>query len=129
MYRREEEKDIGPLLAELSSQTSTLVKDEIELAKVELNQKIDRAEKGAISLAAGGAVLYAGILVLLSAVVFLLSAVMPLWLAAFIVGVATVIAGVFALQKGRTDLKAESLKPNRFIDSLRGHRTLAKEHA
>ena len=49
------ERSLGELVGTLSSQTSTLVRQEIELAKAELSQKGKVAGKGA-GLLAGGAV-------------------------------------------------------------------------
>src|SRR6185295_16713433 len=61
------ERPIGELVKDLSSQTSTLVRQEIELARVELQQKGKLAGKGAGML--GGAAVAALIVMALWAIV------------------------------------------------------------
>jgi len=81
------ERPIGDLLKQLASQTSTLVRQEIELAKAEMSQKAGIAGKGAgllggaavIGLLAGGA--------LTACLILVLSEAMDAWLAALIVAV------------------------------------------
>lgn len=55
------------LLSRLVDEVSTLLRKELSLAKAELSEAINQAKLGAISLAAGGAVLFASLLVLLAA--------------------------------------------------------------
>jgi hypothetical protein len=82
----------------------------------------------------GGAVLFAGFLVLLFAAVagiyLLLQAQTEhaLWAAPAIVGGAVVIAGAIAIAKGRSELKAASLKPERTLNSLQRDAQLVREH-
>ncbi len=80
-------RSLGELFAELAQKTTTLVRHEVNLAKVEMGEKASRAGKHVGFLAAGGAVAYAGLLAILAAVIILLNDVMPLWLAALLVGV------------------------------------------
>src|SRR5688500_13227650 len=51
-----EERSIGELFAELSQKTTTLVRQEIELAKVEMSQKASRVGKNVGFLVIGGVV-------------------------------------------------------------------------
>ena len=79
------ERAIGELVKELSSQTSTLVRQEIELARAELQQKGKLAGKGA-GLLAGAAVF--GLLALgalTAGLIALLDKAMATWVAALIV--------------------------------------------
>lgn len=88
----------GDLVRQLSAQVSTLVRDEIALARVELVEKGKRAGIG-VGLF-GGAGMFAGygVGVLIATVILLLALVMPAWLAALIVGVVLfAVAGVLAL--------------------------------
>jgi uncharacterized membrane protein YqjE len=91
------------LVKDLSSQASTLVRKEIELAKVEMTEKGKKAGVGAAALAAAAV---AGLLALgaLSAfLVLALDSVMPNWAAALCVtalwAVVAVGAGLFGRQK------------------------------
>src|SRR5215217_1284810 len=57
-----EERSIGELFAELLQKTTTLVRQEIELAKVEMSQKASRVGKNVGFLVIGGVVAYTGLL-------------------------------------------------------------------
>jgi hypothetical protein len=100
------DRPIGDLVKQLAGQTSTLVRQEIDLAKAEMSQKASIAGKGA-GLLGGAAVvglLAAGALT--ACVILALSEVIPDWLAALIVAlVLGAIAAVLALQ-GRNRIRA-----------------------
>jgi uncharacterized membrane protein YqjE len=93
------DNSIGDLLKQLSEETSTLVKQELALARAELQQQGKRAGVGAGMLGGAGV---AGLLALgaLSAMVIgVLDTAMAFWLAALIVTVVwAAVAGVLALQ-------------------------------
>jgi uncharacterized membrane protein YqjE len=95
----------GELVKQLSEQTTTLVRKEIELAKAELSQKGRTAGEGA-GMFGGAAVI--GLLALgtlTTMIVALLDKAMGLWVAALIVTVAYgAIAAVLAM-KGRDRVK------------------------
>jgi uncharacterized membrane protein YqjE len=99
------EQSIGDLLKQLSQDTSTLVRQEMALARAELTEQGKRAGTGAGMLGGAGV---AGLLTLgaLSATIIgVLDTGMPFWLAALIVTVIwAAIAGVLALQ-GRNKIK------------------------
>src|SRR5918994_2868299 len=79
------DRPIGDLVKQLSGQTSTLVKQEIDLAKAEMSEKASIAGKGA-GLLGGAAVvglLAAGALT--ACLILALGEVIPDWLAALIV--------------------------------------------
>jgi uncharacterized membrane protein YqjE len=91
------DRPIGELVKDLSSQTSTLVRQEIELAKAELQQQGKIAGKGAGML---GAAAVAGLLALgalTAGLIALLDKAMATWVAALIVmALWAVIAAVLA---------------------------------
>jgi uncharacterized membrane protein YqjE len=99
------EQPIGELLKQLSEETSNLVRQELALARAELEQQGKRAGRGAGMLGGAGV---AGLLTLgsLTAVLIaLLDTAMKTWLAALIVTVLWgVVTGVLALQ-GRNKIK------------------------
>ncbi len=99
------ERPTADLLRELSEQTTTLVRKEIELAKVELVEKGKRAGAGA-GLFGGAALLAAFAFGAVTACLILaLATAVAGWLAALIVGVVyAAIAGAFALA-GRKQVK------------------------
>jgi uncharacterized membrane protein YqjE len=101
--RSDSDRHVGDLVRDLAEQTSTLVRKEFELARIEMTQKGKAAGKGAGMF--GGAGLF-GLLALgtLTAfVVLALAEAMDAWLAALIVTVVyAAIAGVLALAGRRT---------------------------
>ena len=81
-----------------AEQVSTLVRDELKLAQVELAQKGKRAGLGVGMFGGAGVVALYGVGALLAAAIIALAAVMPAWLSALLVGVALLaVAGVLAL--------------------------------
>jgi xanthine/uracil permease len=121
------------LFSDLWRETQTLVHQEAQLAKAELSQKVSQVATGAGEIAGGGLILFAGFLVLLFAAVgalqLLIQSEHSVWLAPLIVGVIVMIVGYVLLSRGRKQLQAESLAPERTIESLQRDARLAKEHA
>ena len=72
MDARRDERSLGQLFGDLSRQLSTLVRQEIDLARTEVTTKAGAATRDAALIGVGGALAYAGLLVLLGAVVLLL---------------------------------------------------------
>lgn len=98
-------RSLGEILGEVTTDLSTLFKQEVELAKVELKQEATKAGKG-VGMFAGAGVAGLLLLVFLSlTVMFLLDEQIPTWVAAAIVTLVwAVIAAVLALV-GRKNLK------------------------
>ena len=126
-----DDRSFGQLLADLSSETTTLVRREIELAKAEISEKVTQVGLAVAALAAGGLVLFAGFLVLLDAAVYGLGRVLEPYgwpaLAALIVAIATMVVGLIILMIGKSSLKSENLSPRRTAESLRRDTQLLKE--
>jgi len=121
MYSTESGGELGikDLLRSLSKGVSSLLKQEVEFAKLEVSKQMAHARKGAILVAAGAILGFSGFLVLLAAAVAALAQVVPLWLSALLVGLAVSIAGAILLWSGKNELKAEKLKPQKTIDVVK----------
>jgi drug/metabolite transporter (DMT)-like permease len=130
-YEARDERSIGALVSELSQETTTLLQQEIALAKTEMAEKVSQVSTALVRLALGGLVLFAGLLVLLDAVVYGLSEIMPPdltpWLPALLVGLVVAIIGAVLLQKGRSNLQTSSLMPQRTATSLQRDTHMVKE--
>ncbi len=101
----QDERPVAELLRELSEQTSTLVHQELELAKLELAQKGERAGIGAGMFGGAGLVGLYAVGALTAAVVLLLATTMAGWLAALVVAAAYgLLAGGLALA-GRSKIQ------------------------
>jgi hypothetical protein len=95
----------GELVSQLSEQVSTLVRDELALAKAEVTEKGKRAGVGAGLLGGGGVLALYGVGALLFTIGALLALVMPAWLAALIVTVALFLAAGVAALIGKNQVK------------------------
>lgn len=99
------EQSTAELVRRASEQLSTLVRDELALAKAELSGKAKHAGKGVGLFSGAGLVALYGVAALLATAVIALDLVWPLWLAALVVGVALLlVAGILALV-GRAQVK------------------------
>jgi uncharacterized membrane protein YqjE len=88
----------GELVKDLSAQVSTLVRQELELAKVELAEKSKEAGKGAGMFGGAGLLALYGVGALAAAAICALATAVAPWLAALIVGAALFAgAGILAL--------------------------------
>jgi hypothetical protein len=113
-----QEPSLGELFSELSQEASTLIQQEVQLAKIEVTRTATQAGKGVGIVAAGGVVAHAGFLALVAAAIFGVAEFLPLWLSALIVGVIVVGVGYLILQKGLNSLKEIDPAPRRTIESL-----------
>lgn len=116
----QDNRSLGELMAELSSETSRLVRKEVELATTEMTAKARVAGGHAATAAIGGALAHAGLLVLLAAIVIGLAqlGVTP-WLSATIVALATMAIGYVLINKGASALRDTSVVPTQAINSLK----------
>jgi uncharacterized membrane protein YqjE len=100
------DRSIGDLLKQLSEQTATLVRQELDLAKAELQQKGRQAGLGLGLLGGGGVLALAAVGALTATLIMLLAEWMEGWLAGLIVtAVMALAAGALALQ-GRDKVAA-----------------------
>jgi hypothetical protein len=99
------ERPIGELVRELSAQTSTLVRQEIELARAELQQKGKLAGKGAGMLAGAAAAALLALGALTAGLVALLDEAMPTWAAALIVMALWAIVALVLAKAGQKSLE------------------------
>ena len=81
-----ENKPLGDLFGDLASDMSSLVRQEVALAKLEITQKAKYLGRNVGYLVVGGAVAYAGLLAVIAAIIMLLDNYMPAWGAALLVG-------------------------------------------
>ena len=114
------ERPIGELLKQLSQETTTLVKQELDLAKAEVAQKGQQAGKGAGMFGGAGVMGFLALAALTAALIMAIDKAVPNWAAALIVAaVYAVIAGVLALQ-GRNKVKeATPPVPEQAVESVK----------
>jgi len=126
--RIREERSFAELLGQLSEDVSMLMRQEVQLAKAEMSQKISRATGDVVKLGAGAIVALIGGLTLVAAVVLGLVALgVPPWLSALIVGAALGGIGYSMLGKGAKDLKRVDPTPHRTVSTLKDDLEWVKE--
>ena len=114
-----DDRSIGELVAELSQETVTLVRQEIQLAQAEMTQKATRVGKNVGFLVVGGVVAYTGALALIAAAIIILGKVIPLWLSAAIIGFVIVVVGLILVIKGANTLRRENPAPQETVETLK----------
>jgi xanthine/uracil permease len=127
MQQSRDDRSLGELFSELAQETSTLVRQEVNLAKTEMSHKASRAGRHIGVLAAGGAVAYAGLLAILAGVIVLLDNVMPLWASALSVGVVVAVVGYLLARRAIDALKREDFAPRETVQSLKEDQQWAKD--
>ena len=128
MAQVRDERSLGDLFSDLSRETTTLVRQEVQLAKAELTQSATEAARGIGMLVAGGAVAYAGLLFLLLAIVFgLIEAGWDAWVSALVVGLVVVAIGAILVLRAREALKPANLAPQKTVETLKEDAAWAKE--
>jgi uncharacterized membrane protein len=129
MPELKQERSIGELFGQLSQDMTLLVRQEIQLARTEMSDKLSRFTANLISVAAGGFVAYLGGLALVACVILALRdlANISLAVSALIVGAILAIIGWVMLQRGLKELKRVDLAPRRTVESLKDDVQWAKE--
>ncbi|MGY1711744.1 phage holin family protein [Geodermatophilus sp. SYSU D00758] len=109
---------VGQLFGEVAKDLSTLMRQELALAKAEVKAEAGKAGKGAGMLGAAGFAGYMVLLFLSFALWWALENVMDAGLAALIVAVLWAVVGGIAYAMGKKELKRVNPKPERTVDTL-----------
>lgn len=121
------DKSLGELFSDLTRESSSLIRAEMNLAKAEVKEKMTVLAKDAVKIAAGGALAYAGLIVLLIGVAFILDLFMPQWLAFLLVGAVVAGAGGFLAMSAINGLKNSDLAPRQTVETLKEDAQWAKQ--
>ena len=132
-YERQPEprdRPVGDLLKQLSDQTATLVRQEMELARVELVEKGKQAGIGAGAFGGAGLVALFAVGALTATLILALATFLEGWIAALIVTVVygAVAGGLAVLGKTRIQ-RATPPVPEHAKESVREDVEVAKERA
>ncbi|HYH92636.1 MAG TPA: phage holin family protein [Candidatus Saccharimonadales bacterium] len=128
MDQSNDDRSLGRLFGDLSRQLTTLVRQEIDLARTEMSAKAKAAGRDVAMIGAGAALLYAALLALLVTVgLVLIELGLAAWLAALIVAVAVGAIGGVLVMRGRDALARQSLAPERTISTVKDDAEWAKE--
>lgn len=115
----EADKSLGQLMAEMTSELSTLVRSEVELAKVELKDQAGKAGKAGGALGAGAFAAYLAVLFASFALAWLLNEFMHVAVAFFLVAVIYGIAASILITSGRQRIKNVDPVPRQTVETLK----------
>lgn len=111
---------VGELVGTLAEHLSTLLRNEIRLAKAEMAQKAAAAGIGIVLFVVAGLLALYALAVLIAAAVLGLANAVPAWLAALIIGVVLLlIVGVLALIGAKALQRSTPPVPERAQASIR----------
>lgn len=122
------EESLADLIRDLRDESITLVRQQIELAKTETNEKIAKTGRNTAFLGAGALIAYAGLIYLLQFMnwggrqllqTWGLSAEVSLWLMPLILGVVIGTIGYILIQKAISTFKHMKAAPERTLESLK----------
>lgn len=124
-------RSFGSLFSSLTHDATALIQQEVRLAKAEGSEKVTQAVAGLAFIAIAAAVCLAGLIILLQAAVYGLNIWLPNdltpWLSALIVGGIVVVIGLIMLLKGRNNLQANNLTPDKTVRSIKRDRDFVRK--
>lgn len=113
------DRSVGELIGEVTSGLSTLLRQELELAKVEAKAEATKAGKGAGMLAGAGVAGHLTLVFLTLTVMFALDNVMGTGWAALVVTLVWAVVAAVLASVGRKKLKTVNPKPEQTVQSLK----------
>lgn len=116
---RAAEPTVAELVNNMSQQTSQLIREELRLAQVELQDKGKHAGMGLGLFSGAGLLAFFGAACLITTAILALALVLPDWLAALIVAVLLFAAAGVAAMLGKKEVQeATPPKPERAMDNV-----------
>jgi uncharacterized membrane protein YqjE len=116
---RSPQESVAAALDRLSADLTALAREEVALAKQEMEEKAREAALGVAIATAAGMLAATGAILLMVTVILALSTAMPAWLACALVGLATLTAAMVLGAVGIGVLRRVSPVPERTIASVR----------
>jgi hypothetical protein len=128
MPRAREEPTVAELMGELSQDMALLVRQEFQLARTEMSEKVSKVGSSLATVVLGGFLAYVGGLALVAALILVLNNVAHIspWVSALIVGGVFALGGFIAVRGGLSGLKSVDLTPRRTLDTIREDFELVK---
>lgn len=128
--RVEPEPPLSELFRQLAQDSATLIKQEMNLARAEMQESVRTITRGALMLAVGGGLLLVGLLALTAFLIVILGQAFDnYWLGALIVGLAYALIGGVLLMNGKNRLQETELKPEQTMRSLQEDKRWAQSEA
>jgi uncharacterized membrane protein YqjE len=122
-----ESKSFGELLRQLSSDSVALLRDELDLAKQEMREKVKTLVSGLITLAIGAMIGQIAFIILCAAAVIKLAEFTGFGISALIIGVGLSLLAVIITLWGLRQIRRMNFKPEKTIQSLKDGKKWLKE--
>lgn len=122
-----EQRPLGELFSELAQESATLVRHEVELAKVEVKAKAKEAGADALRVAGGAVVGLIGAFALVAAAILALGTVIELWASALIVGALVSALGGVLVVLGLRAFERLDPAPQQTIRTLQENKQWLRE--
>lgn len=113
------DRSLADLLKQLSQETATLVRQEIDLAKAEVSQKGKTAGIGIGIFGAAGVVALLALGALTACFILALNAVMPAWLAALVVAIVYGAIAGFLGMRGKEKVQEATPPAPQTVESVK----------
>lgn len=115
----EPEPSVGQLVSQLSEQSSRLIREEMDLARLEIKDTVKHAGRGAGLFSTAAVIGVFGVGALITTAIIALDLILPLWAAALIVTVVLFgMAGIAALV-GKREVEQVSPTPERTVENVK----------
>jgi len=130
-----DERSLGQILKDLTSEMTLLLRQEVDLAKTEMSEKASRVGTNLAAVGVGGAVALLGAMALVAALILglvslfdnFMSPEVAVWVAPLLVGAVLAGIGYSMIKKAMATLKQESLTPQKTTQSLQENKEWLKE--
>lgn len=121
-----DDRPLGELFSDMTKSLQTLVRKEVELAKVEVKDQASRAGKGAVLFVGAGVIGFVALILLSFAAAWGVAEAIPTGLAFLAIGlIYVVVAGLLAVV-GKKKLAAVKPVPRQTVETLREDVEVAK---
>ena len=117
-----DDKSVGELVSDVSERTSTLVREEIELAKTEISEKVSQLVRGSVVGVVAGVFLFLALILIMEGVAWLLNDLIfdNFWLGFFVeAGLFLLIAAIGGWIAYRSLLKGAPPTPDLAIEQAK----------
>jgi uncharacterized membrane protein YqjE len=114
-----EEKSVGELVTDVSQHASTLIREEIELAKAEVSEKVSQLVRGSVVGIVAGVFLFFSLILIMEGVAWLLNDLVfnNFWAGFFVeallfivIGAIAVLVAVRAIKKGAPPIPNQAIE-------------------
>lgn len=118
--RTQTQPTIGELFGELTRETGMLIRQQMELARLELSQRVSRLGRGLTRVVIGGALATGGLLAIVAGIVLAVTALgVPAWVSALVVGAVLAPIGYVLAQQAIAAMSREELAPQATLETLK----------